>query len=319
MTDPTPFTLTTAHVPPHYLKPAFLTGTIPFRTLQSDSRVTYKLYIPPSHLNPNPRDPSNTQQLLPLLVVIHGTSRKASELVESLIPFAEEKRCAVLAPMFPMGIEGMEDVDSYKVLKSKSLRSDLAVLSMLDEISTRWPGISTDKIFLCGYSGGAQFAHRFMYLYPDRLHAVSIGAPGSVTLLNGDMDWPHGIKNTSEAFGIDVEPANIATIPDIQLVVGENDNTVYGGNAFYEWVQEMKRKLGRLEVNCEHVCGEIGKVGMGAEREGRLQTILKLHRLWFESGIEARLDIVPGVAHDWRGVQGAMLEFLGPLVAAKTR
>ncbi|PVH71678.1 poly hydrolase [Cadophora sp. DSE1049] len=298
-----PYLLTAAHVPPHYLKHAFLVGNIPFRSLQNDPRVSYKLYIPPSHLNPNPRDPSNTQQLLPLLVVIHGTSRKASELVESLIPFAQEKRCAVLAPLFPMGIDGPDDVDSYKLLRSKTMRSDLAVLSMLEEISIRWPGLSTDKVFLCGYSGGGQFAHRFMYLYPERLHAVSIGAPGRTTLLDKDLDWPHGIQNTSDIFGIIVDPASIAEISSIQLVVGENDYAIYGGNGFSEWLEGMKRKM-------EDANGDVDRDGNHMER---------IEKGWAELDIQARLDIVPGVAHDWRGVQGTMLEFLGPLVVARTR
>ncbi|KAH7408992.1 hypothetical protein BKA64DRAFT_773473 [Cadophora sp. MPI-SDFR-AT-0126] len=320
-TEKTAVTLET-HVPTHYLKHAFLVGNIPFRSLQSDPRVSYKLYIPPSHLNPNPRDPSNTQQLLPLLVTIHGTSRKVSELVESLIPFAQEKRCAVLAPMFPMGIDGVDDVDSYKVLKSRTLRSDLAVLDMLDEISHRWPGISTDKIFLCGYSGGGQFVHRFMYLYPERLYAVSVGAPGRTTLLSRDLDWPGGIQNTNEIFGREIDLAGITSIPNIQLVVGENDDSVYGGNGFWEWLEGMKRKMGGANGDaCENRDGDVRERNgsMGAQKEGRLQTAVKLHQGWAELGIQTRLDIVPGVAHDWRGVQGVLLEFLRPLVAARTR
>lgn len=124
--------ITTADVPPEFLKTAFLVGKIPFKALTSDPRISYKMYVPAEHLNPDPGNRSNTLPPLSLLVTIHGTSRQASELLESLIPFANEKQCAVAAPLFPMGIDDMNDLDSYKVLNSRTLRSDLAVLSMLE-------------------------------------------------------------------------------------------------------------------------------------------------------------------------------------------
>ena len=40
-----------------------------------------------------------------------------------------------------------------------------------------------------GFSGGAQFAHRFLYIHPGRLRAVSLGAPGLVTMLDETRAW----------------------------------------------------------------------------------------------------------------------------------
>ena len=38
------------------------------------------------------------------------------------------------------------------------------------------------KPSLHGFSGGGQFSNRFALLHPDRVSAVSIGAPGRITL-----------------------------------------------------------------------------------------------------------------------------------------
>ncbi|KAL7917678.1 hypothetical protein ACQKWADRAFT_324452 [Trichoderma austrokoningii] len=199
--------LSTAQVPPEFLKPTYMIGKIPRQAVLSEPRVSYSLYIPPQHYKNTLRaqiDSSSQAALrkLPLLVFVHGTLRDDSYADKGLISFAESTPCAIMAPLFPAGLDGPTDLDSYKLLRSPTLRSDLALLDMLNEVAHRWPGIDTTKIFLMGYSGGAQFAHRFLYLYPERLAAVSIGAPGSVTILDHSAFWPAGIADTEELFGI---------------------------------------------------------------------------------------------------------------------
>ncbi|RAK94840.1 uncharacterized protein BO80DRAFT_292835, partial [Aspergillus ibericus CBS 121593] len=198
--------LTTPEVPPQFLKPAFLVGHIPQRTLAADPRVSYALYIPPAHYNPDPNRSTTTtapynNPKLPLLVTIHGTSRNPTPLRTTLPPFANSTPCAILAPLFPANIDGPNDLDSYKLLRSRTLRSDLALLSILDEIATVWPGLDTEKIYLMGFSGGGQFAHRFLYIHPERLMAVSVGAPGRVTMLDEAGKWPGGVGDVEGVFG----------------------------------------------------------------------------------------------------------------------
>lgn len=101
--------------------------------------------------------------------------------------------------MFLAGIDSYNDLHNYQLFRYKSLRSDIALLDILDEVKIRWPGIGTEKRFLGGFSGGGHFAHLFMYLSPEKLHAVSIGSPGSVTMLDESLNWPAGIKDVSEA------------------------------------------------------------------------------------------------------------------------
>ncbi|KAJ5121973.1 hypothetical protein N7526_008910 [Penicillium atrosanguineum] len=156
--------LSAADVPPHFLNAAFLVGHTPLKALESDPRVSYALYIPPGHYNTD-----TVPKKLSLLVWIHGTLRKLTAFyAEDMVSFANSTPCAILAPLFPSGLDGPDDLNSYKILRSKSLSSDLALLSILEEIAARWPGIRTDKVFMMGFSGVANSLNGFcIYIRRD--------------------------------------------------------------------------------------------------------------------------------------------------------
>jgi pimeloyl-ACP methyl ester carboxylesterase len=82
---------------------------------------------------------------------------------------------------FPAGIGDPNDLHNYKFIDYQGILFDLVLLAMFEKVAARWH-IRTDRFALHGFSGGGQFAHRFLLLHPDRLHGVSIGAPGRVTL-----------------------------------------------------------------------------------------------------------------------------------------
>ncbi|PWY96193.1 poly hydrolase [Aspergillus sclerotioniger CBS 115572] len=316
--------LATPEVPPQFLKPAFLIGHIPQRTLTAEPRVSYALYIPPLHYNPDPNRASSdsAEQLspynkpkLPLLVNIHGTSRNLSSIRTDLAPFADSTPCAILAPLFPANIDGPNDLDSYKVLRSATLRSDLALLAILDEVATIWPGIDTEKIFLAGFSGGGQFAHRFLYIHPERLAAVSVGAPGRVTMLDQGLAWPSGIADVEGIFGRGLNKDLIRQV-QIQLVIGSEDTKVHGGKEFWDWAKKTLAKRMAAETVANKASGTsgMGKREVVLMDQGRSETLQELQSRWKEDEIEATLDVVDGVAHNSAGVQECVLGYLKPLM-----
>jgi pimeloyl-ACP methyl ester carboxylesterase len=311
--------LSAAHIPPEFLRSTYMIGKIPRKALISEPRVSYSLYIPPEQYKDTIRaEASGASQAalrkLPLLVFIHGTLRDDSYIDRGLIPFAESTPCAILAPLFPAGLDGSMDLDSYKLLRSATLRSDLALLDMLNEVAHRWPGIDTTKIFLMGYSGGAQFAHRFLYLYPERLAAVSIGAPGNVTVLDHSISWPAGIANVEELFGTRVDKTLIKQVK-IQLVVGDADVEVHGGIEFWTWLQKFKASADSNLLSSVQSEVPLNKVVPSKKIvQDRLGTLRKLQALWRDDGIDAQLDIVRGVKHESLKCQSYSLDFLQSLI-----
>ncbi|KAL7954554.1 Alpha/Beta hydrolase protein [Trichoderma compactum] len=308
----------TAQVPPECLKSAYLVGKIPRRALASEPRVSYDLYIPPDHYGfisiAQSKDGSQTApQKLPLLVFIHGTLRDDCYIDRGLIPFAESTPCAVMAPLFPAGLDGPFDLDSYKLLRSRTLRSDLALLGMLDEVARRWPGIDTTKIFLMGYSGGAQFAHRFLYLYPERLAAISIGAPGSVTVLDTSMKWPAGIADVEQLFGVCINK-NLIKQVHIQLVVGDTDTEIHGGEEFWTWLRKLRIASGAESVADVRPDTESNGLPHKEMVKNRLDTLRRLQTLWREDGIDVQFNIVEGAKHEALKCQGHCLKFLDSLM-----
>lgn len=279
-----------------------MVGHIPLRALASDPRVSYALYIPPTRYD---ADPNPTK--LSLLVWVHGTGRKWNVLYQDeMASFADRMPCAILAPLFPAGLDGPNDLDSYKMLHSSSLRSDRVLLEILDEVAARWPGIRTDKVFLTGFSGGGQFTHRFLYLYPERLAAVSVGAPGRATALDLSKNWPEGVANTKSLFERGVFPLKIRKVA-IQLIVGSDDNQVHGGEAFWTWLESFQKKKPEKQPKTK---------GLSRMESGRLKTLEELHMSWKADGIDSQLDIVPGVAHEAGQVRPYILHFMEPLIQA---
>jgi hypothetical protein len=84
-------------------------------------------------------------------------------------------------------------------------------------------------------------SHRFLYLYLERLAAVSVGAPGIVTMLNFSQKWSVGVADTETLFDRSVSLNRIQQLA-IQLVVGSEDNWIHGGKDFWTWLQQYRNK-----------------------------------------------------------------------------
>lgn len=282
--------MTTAHPLAPWDLPAghpgvrFLTGPTTQFALTADPRFSYCLYVPEGH---RPQGPPR-----PLVVAVHGTLRRCETLRDAFADFGERHDCVVLAPLFPAGITGPNDVDSYKLLSATEFRPDQILLSMVDEVAARWH-VDTDRFHLHGFSGGGQFAHRFAYLHPDRLASLSVGAPGRVTLLDPTTPWRHGTADTEELFGITVDPASLRDVP-VQLVIGAHDTA--------------SAELAPPDAQGPDTTGT-----------NRIDRTHALRANWRQHGIDARLDVVPGTAHDHFAVLPTVQRFLAECLDRERR
>ncbi|CAK7224566.1 hypothetical protein SCUCBS95973_005560 [Sporothrix curviconia] len=310
--------LSTTDVPVRFLETVFLTGCIPWRVAPGDPRVSYALYVPNSAYSvkftadatDDDRATRGAADQLPLMVWVHGTLRNTAPITTDLAAFADANRCACLAPLFPANMDGPSDLDAYKlVLQSRTLRSDRVLLAILDEVAACWPGIATNRVYLGGFSGGGQFAHRFLYLHPARLAAVGVGAPGRPTFLDETQPWPAGVQDVEALTGRAVDKAAIARVA-VQLAIGSEDSAVHGGKEFWVWLRELKAKMAGDDGASGKSGGGGGGGGLPLSFGSRLDSTKELQRQWKEDGIESTLTVVDGFAHDGKGVRPHILAFL---------
>ena len=152
------------------------------------------------------------------------------------------------------------------------------------------------RFAIFGYSGGGHFAHRFAILHPDRLWAASIGAPGSVTLLDPSRDWWVGIRDLEARLGIAFDAQALAKIP-VHMVVGEADLETW----------EITHKPG----------GTYWMEGANDAGRTRPERLEALNASFERIGVDVRFDLLPGVSHDRIKVLDHVKSFLAEVLAAK--
>ena len=256
---------------------SFLTGRTPFFAYQGDQRFSYALYVPPSYSTGD-----RTQQLL---VTIHGTRRRAEATLELFTELADASGCALLAPLFPAGIGDPNDLDTYKVIEQGGVRYDEVLLGMVTEVQHRWK-IDVERFHLYGFSGGGQFAHRFLYLHPQRLASVSIGSPGRATLLDSSLNWPDGTADLAARFGVEANLEALRLVP-VQVFVGGDDTAIRSGEP-------------------------------GGERSRR-DRALGLTESLRAAGCDVTHEIVPGVGHSSAATAHTAARFLDTQLRARRR
>ncbi len=249
----------------------FLYQRTSFIAYGADPRFSYCLYVP--------------DEIRQICVYVHGTYRDAAEFRDQLSDFAVGNQALLVCPLFPAGLIDPLDVENYKLLLYRGIRFDRILLGMVDEISQRY-AVSFKRFMLGGFSGGAQFAHRFAYFYAERLSALSLAAPGRVTLLDESLNWWSGIGDAERLFGRAIDIPALRALP-IQLLIGENDDddiTIKKGDRW--WVPGANRA--------------------GVNRRERLDS---LHRQYQQIGCDAQLEVIANCGHDWQPLRDATIRF----------
>ena len=254
---------------------------------KSDPRFHYCLYVPPS---------VGSGAKVDLLVAVHGTSRTSFlDFRDGFAEFGRWNGVAVLCPIFPIGVLGDGARSGYKYMAEGNIRYDQVVLSMVDEVAAKY-GQDWAKFAIFGFSGGGHFAHRFAILHPDKLWAASIGASGSVTLLDPGRDWWVGIRDLKQRFGITFDAAALARVP-VQMLVGDADLETW----------EITHKPG----------GTYWMEGANDAGRTRPERLRALADSFEKAGVKVRFELVPGVSHDRVKVLPRVQNFLAEVLAAK--
>lgn len=119
------------------------------------------------------------------LVAVHGIRRGAKMQAQLFGACAAKVGQLVIAPLFDE-----EQWPLYQQVVRKG-RADLALLRLMGELrlSGMW---QTEKFELSGFSGGAQFAHRFAMLYPHLIRTLSVTSAGWYTFPDSEA-FPYGL------------------------------------------------------------------------------------------------------------------------------
>ncbi len=122
----------------------------------------------------------------PPVVVVHGIQRQVRAMADLLSRRAAETDRTVILPHF--------DTTHWPRYQRAACpnRADIALLSLMRHL-TREGRVAKGRFDLSGFSGGAQFAHRFAWIYPDSVGRLSLTAPGWWTFPDAQIAWPYGI------------------------------------------------------------------------------------------------------------------------------
>ena len=245
-----------------------------------DPRFSYCMYVPP-HID-------QARHPMELVVIMHGTGRAFVEYRDAFAEFARWNDCIVLCPLFPVSPLGDGNRDGFKQLIEGVIRYDHILQGMVAEVGEKF-GRDFSRFALFGYAGGGQFVNRYTLLHPDTLWAASIGAPGSVTLLDPSQDWWVGVRGAEARFGkaVDIEALRQVAV---HMIVGKAD---------LETWEITHREGGKFFMP--------GANSAGATRPERLES---LRRSFEAAGVKAVLDVVENVPHDGLKCVGQVQDFL---------
>lgn len=262
-------------------------GSTTVFALPGDPRFAYTLYVPKAIVEPG----NNVE----LVVVMHGTGRQFMHYRDAFAEFGRWKSCIVLCPLFPVGVRGDGNRDGFKHLLEGDIRYDRVLLDMVDEVGKHY-GKRFEQFALFGFSGGGQFVNRFAYLHPERLWAASIGAPGSVTLIDVEQDWWVGLRGFEQRFGKAFDLAALRRVP-VHMVVGKAD---------LETWEITHREGGRHYMP--------GANDAGATRPERLRTL----KASFEAaGVQVQIDELDNVPHNGMLAVSAVQDFLASVLQTR--
>jgi len=124
------------------------------------------------------------------VVVVHGIRREVALMAELLMPMTEATGRTMILPIFDTA-----HWPRFHLAACKQ-RSDLGLLRLIAAL--REEEVISNKPFqLSGYSAGAQFSHRFTWLYPDLVGRICVAAPGWWTFPDPGHLFPYGMGSAT--------------------------------------------------------------------------------------------------------------------------
>lgn len=234
-------------------------GLIVKRKLECDPRSRYLYFLP--------RNPNSAR--LPM-VCVHGISRHARGHLEAFVPWAERTGTVLIAPLYDR-----KRYHGYQRLRSSNRR--LHAAAALDAILNET--VMDRPCLLFGFSGGAQFVHRYALVRPGRVVALAMAAAGWYTFPTHAASFPYGLAPGRLPRSLAIDYTGFLNLPKCVLVGDrdvERDESLRSNRRLDS--QQGDNRVTRAMAWVEAVNREAGKVPEAPTCE---------------------LEIMPGVGHEW--------------------
>ncbi|SLN54932.1 hypothetical protein PSM7751_02680 [Pseudooceanicola marinus] len=212
----------------------------------------------------------------PVLLAIHGSDRDVQGCIEGFAPLADQLDLNLLAPLFPDAPDDRVAADSYKFLVGgghhQLANMDAALLAFCQMIDA-----TRDRTLLFGFSGGAQFAHRYAYFRARTLAGLIVAAPGNVTLPSRQETWWAGLDKAVEMIGEAPDLKALKKVP-IAVLVGAEDLAE-----------------GLVDRTAQAPYGHRASALAGPTR---LERARYLHNAYLQAGLSSQFATIPGARHN---------------------
>jgi pimeloyl-ACP methyl ester carboxylesterase len=232
----------------------------------------------------------------PLLVAVHGSERDFRETCAAFVSLAEQFPMSILAPHFPVGAGEPGYGDGYKFFDEGNVDYPALTLAMIAQFN-RQVIETRPSFYLFGFSGGAQFAHRFAYFEANRLDGMIAAAPGAVTLPDENLQWWPGLANAEAAMGRPADLAALGRIP-VAVTVGSDDLSA-----------------GLLRRDPSERNGSINAELAGTTRVERARS---LHTALRKLGVASQFVQISGAGHELGANAEVASDILGGWMAARS-
>jgi predicted esterase len=165
--------------------------------------------------------PENLSSETKIIVCVHGISRNAKQQITAFQQQAINYNHVIIAPCF-----SEKYYQGYQRLKigSAGCSPSEALNKILNDVHEKYT-IKTENITLFGYSGGAQFSHRYAMLYPEKINKLIVCASGWFTFPDENKNFPYGLKGTQDSVKSMAKNLPAFLQLKIRILVGEFDNT----------------------------------------------------------------------------------------------
>jgi poly(3-hydroxybutyrate) depolymerase len=239
--------------------------------------------------------PSATPATARILIVMTGTQRDGEAYRSDWVPLVKGRNTLVIVPEFSekefpgtsgYNLGGM--VNSHDKVQPQDDWSFNLIEALFDYVVAD-VGSTATGYELFGHSAGAQFVHRFIEFMPNTRATIAIAAnAGWYTVLDESVKFPYGLKDAP----IGLDQMKPALSRKLVIMLGADD------------IDPQDSSLQRDEHTDEQGKNRLSR-GLNFYHTAR-------EAVGDSTPFNWRLVVVPGVAHDHRGMAEAALPLLYP-------